>query len=416
LVSGELWALLVFGSLLAGAAFVGVLVAPKRLEPAFGLTGAASFAVAAWAFARITEAVPAVQTVLVTFGIIVGSLVGGYALASGLLDRLAVPLTETVELELPLPQSRDKAMVIVVACAEAEAYSPRIAAAELRNLAQEGLVDPTLGLAPFLFTAQKARYRSVGGTSPQRRLLEQLSERVAPLLDESLVGAVEWAVCSGKEALARRIADGAADGYTAFAVVSASAADSPHLEHARRGVDTLRVREHGLSVMYSDALSSDDRIAELIADQVMSSAQDPATTGVALVAHGQPEHRARQFPLFDEQETAFVSRIRMILAERGIPEANIRLCWAEWRSPDVTSTVRHLAALDCRRILVAPAAFPADSLATLLDIPMAARQARVESGVPVITVPTWHDDPVVLDVIKEMAEKVVREALEATRG
>lgn len=405
------WAALVVGSLVAGAAFVGILVAPRRVEPVCALVGALGFGLSALAFASITRIVPTASTALATLAIIAGSLVGGYAVASALLDRVALPMTEEASLNSGLqPRARDDALVIVLACAESEEYDPRIAASELRTLASEELVELSIGVTPFLFTAQKARYRSVGGISPQRRELRDLAEMIEPELDPSIIGGTTWAVCSGSDSLAHRIVQGAAEGYRAFAVIRCAVADAPHFEHARRGVDSLRPGDHGIEVVYADALWSSDAVAAAVTEMIVSSAGAPGEAGVALVGHGQPESRSRLFPAFDEQETAFANRVRMMLTERGIPERNIHVCWSEWRAPDVTSTVRHLAALDCKRILVAPVAFPANTLARLLDIPLAVRQARVES-VPVVTVSAWFDNGAVKQELIDRAHRAAREAL-----
>ena len=93
----------------------------------------------------------------------------------------------------------------------------------------------------------------------------------------------------------------------------------------------------------------------------------------------------------------------MILNDAGIPSANVRTAWAEWAQPDVTSAVRHLAALGCDRVLVSPAVFPFDCIATQLEIPLMVRQARVES-VPVVMLPTWRDDEEVVGAIAQGAQ------------
>jgi protoheme ferro-lyase len=124
------------------------------------------------------------------------------------------------------------------------------------------------------------------------------------------------------------------------------------------------------------------------------------------VGHGQPEARAKRYPRFDEEETAFLSRVRMSLIGSGVLERSIRVAWAEWRSPDVTSAVRHLAALGCRRVIVLPGAFAVDTIGTRLDLEMAVRQARVEDSVSVVTLPAWSDDEA---VIGEMADRVIAE-------
>jgi protoheme ferro-lyase len=150
----------------------------------------------------------------------------------------------------------------------------------------------------------------------------------------------------------------------------------------------------------------------MIARRVSALAGPPEETGVVLIAHGQPESRAKRDPEFDEGEAVFLNRVKQGLVEGGLPEHNVRLAWAEWREPDVTSAVRHLAALHCTRVCVVPATYPLDTLSTRLDLEQAVRQARVEQGVSTVTVPAWGDDPAVVD---ELARRV-RETVEGARA
>ncbi len=88
----------------------------------------------------------------------------------------------------------------------------------------------------------------------------------------------------------------------------------------------------------------------------------------------------------------------------GILADNIRLAWADWHGPDVTSTVRHVAALGCTRLVVAPACFPLDTVETMLELPLSIRQARIDDGVSVVSLVAWHDDP---ELVDELAERVL---------
>src|SRR5664279_2599182 len=88
------------------------------------------------------------------------------------------------------------------------------------------------------------------------------------------------------------------------------------------------------------------------------------------------------------------------LAAQVVPEQSVRIAWADWRAPEVTGTVRHLAALGCRRIIVSPTCFPLDSITTLLDLQLAVRQARVDETVSIVTLPAWHDDPALVEELR----------------
>jgi protoheme ferro-lyase len=104
----------------------------------------------------------------------------------------------------------------------------------------------------------------------------------------------------------------------------------------------------------------------------------------------------------------------MLVSEAGIPTMNVRTAWAEWAQPDVTSAVRHLAALGCDRVLVSPAVFPFDCIATQLEIPLMVRQARVDS-VPVVMLPTWRDDEGVVGALARAAAAALGDATSSSR-
>jgi hypothetical protein len=201
-------------------------------------------------------------------------------------------------------------------------------------------------------------------------------------------------------------------GYRSISIAEVMIAGSLELDEAKRRVDALRLDALGVEVHYVGALWGAERIASLVASRVMSVVDDPAGTGVVLVGLGQPEERARTCRSFDEHETAFLNRVRLLLIDRDIAEDNVRLAWADWHGPDVTSTVRHVAALGCSRLVVVPACFPLDTVETMLELPLSVRQARIGEGISIISLTAWHDDPALVDELSARAtESVPAEAL-----
>ena len=89
------------------------------------------------------------------------------------------------------------------------------------------------------------------------------------------------------------------------------------------------------------------------------------------------------------------------------------IAWSDWRSPAVTGSVRRLAAIGCRTVVVVPACFPIDSIATMLDIPLAVRQARVDEGVNVLTLHAWHDDPGLVETLRAAVVSAIEAADES---
>lgn len=391
-----LWIALVGGSLVTGASLVGVLVLKRSLEPLIALVGLLAFVAASGAFISISGYYGSVSAVLYGFAFIIASAGGGYALASSLLDRfVGEPVSVAQLTEGHRPHAGPAA--VVACCIEPQCYEPSATAGMLQMLTDEGLLDASMGALPFVFFAQKARYRAVGGESPAHGELVAITEA----LHVSLGGwATLQATCGGPEPLPRQVMRLAEKGHDPIIVAQLSIGQTGHLAEAKRQTDALHLDEQGVRVVYTDGLSDSDRVAALVTARVLRSVDDAPSTGVVLVGHGQPEERSRKNPGYDEDENRFLNRIRMQLTDQGLSEDNVRVAWAEWRTPNITSTVRHLAALGCRRVIVSPACFPLDTIATRLDIEIAVRQARVDDTITVVTLPAWADDPLLVEELR----------------
>jgi protoheme ferro-lyase len=397
-----IWIALVVGAVGTGASFVGILVAKRSLESLVALVGLVFFAACAWGFGGVTLAYDRLDAIVYAIAFTFAGMFGGYALISTLLGWFArrahagIPAASA-----SLPERQSGFAVLVLGEVEPPLYSPAATAAALEDLSEEGLLKASIGVLPFLFMAQKTRYRAAGGISPAARQLDTVAEKVESVLESArTITRLESAWCEGERSLVTKIAHTVADGFRNIVVAEAVIAESLEVDAAKREVDALRLGDLGVSVTYAGPLWSSERIAGLVTNRIMAVAGDPSAAGIVLVGQGQPSDRARDRRDFDEQETAFLNHVRMLLLERGVGEQNIRIAWADWRNPEVTGTVRHLAAIGCRRILVSPACFPFDSITTLLDIQLAVRQARVDESVSVVTLPAWHDDPAFVEELR----------------
>jgi len=407
-----LWVALVVGGLVAGLGVVAALSFPAGREAVGGIASLTGFFLSAWALGRLTAIYGSSQTPGIALGLVLAAVVGGYSLASAMLPQAARrppprPITAA---------NGDRTALLLLSDAEGELYQPAAAALELVTLQDDDVLGLGIVATPFLFAAQKARYRAIGGSSPARRQVAEIAEaleRTSPGLQVDHYG-VAW--CDGPGNLLERVEELARDGYSRFIVQPLAVAESLEMHRAKSLVDRGRPDEADIRVIYAPPLQSAAAIAGLIARRIAVGLADPATTGIALVAHGQPESRTKLNPTFDEDESAFLNQIKMIATEDGMPASNVRLAWADWRDPDVTSTVRHLAALGCTRILVSPACYPVDGVSTLLDIPIGIKQARVEPSVAIVTLSTWRDEPDVMQALREGAVEALRELEEPSGG
>lgn len=394
------WLVLIAGSLAAGASIVGVLVARKMYELPIAVAGTLGFGAAVYALSSLPALVQRADAILWAFVFMIASIAGGYALASTMLHRLAAPP--------PPPEIRavtgacSEAVVVIAACIEPREYDPAATAGMLSSLADEGLADISIGVLPFLFFAQKARYRAIAGHSPSVSQLDAVVERLARTLPKDV--SVSWAPCSGANSVVSAVASAVNRGCARVIVASLGVAYSTHFIEARNAIADLRPERHGTSVTYTDPLFDSDRILTMLASRVMEPAGDGRDVGVVLVGHGQPEPRAHINPAYDEQELTFLSRLRMLLLDRGLSEEAVKVAWADWSNPDISSVVRHLVAMGRVRVFVLPAAFPLDTLSTRLDLELAVRQARISEGASVVMMPAWRDEEA---VIAELHDRVV---------
>lgn len=407
----DLWAILFLSSMASGVALVGLLAVGRAKEPLVLAVGLATIAVNTWVIFGLVDAYGRVEIGLTASLLTAAAAAGGYGLASSLLPLYAPKATEIKSLELG--ESVDpRTTVLLTARLEPEQYSAAAVASELEAMAQENLPEAAMSIMPFLFAAQKARYRAAGGRSPSVRAASELTERLEAMLDSTRFGPVELVTCNGQDTLDEAVRRAGSRGCAHVIVVGLSIGESYELDRAKSRVDLLRPTAAGMHIAYTPPLWGSETLAREIAERTWISRDHPDHTGVAVIMHGQPESREKTHSAFDIQENSFSNRIRMFLTESGIPEPNVRLCYLDWRDPDVTETIRHLAALGCSRVIVVPACFPFESVNTILDLQVAVRQSRVESHVHTLILSPWGDDEGIAHVIQEL----VREAEQDLRS
>lgn len=392
------WILLLAGAIVAGGSVVAILVVRRSVEPLAALVGLGGAGMSLLAFSRLAASYTRPDAILWALAFLLAAASGGYALGSTLLHLLdrrpsAPPSTITPGPELP------GVAVIVVACIEPDTYDPRATAGMLRSLSDEGLLNASIAALPFVFFAQKTRYRVVGDASPAQDEIEQLSDRLSVAL-----GAphhVSWATCSGQTGIFEAVARAVGQGYRRIVVAELSVATPTHLRVAKDRLSELRLDLLGVDLEFTAPLYDSERLLLALARRVTSaSRQTGVYTGIILAGHGQAPQRARSDPEFDRNETAFLTRLRMMLLESGAMEQSVRIAWTDWGNPDVTAAVRHLAAIGCQRIVVMPATYPVDTLATRLDLEVAVRQARVDDSTGTVMLPAWRNDDALVEELR----------------
>lgn len=395
-----IWTAVLVTGLASGAAFVGLLVGRRSLEPLMALLTLAFMAGNTAAVLRTAEYYEDPSIALLAGFVSLAAAGGGWGLASSLLAPLFQDRETSLELQASDPEDEKGLVVLLLVCLEPERYSPRRVATELAQLADAGLREAGVIITPFLYMAQKARYRAMGGFSPEAGAARRLTRRLDEIVANARPGATaELVDCSTPGSLASSIRALAQRGHRQFVVANASIADSYEVDRATAALNSLHPHSIGVRVDFTPPLWGSERLAEEIAERILAVTAEPADTGVALLMHGQPESRHQSHPDFDEQEAAFCSRIRLLLQEKGMDEHNVRSCYHDWESPDATETTRHLAAMGCKRVVAVPACFPFESATTVLDLPVAVAQARVDEHVSTVVLSAWNDEILLADVL-----------------
>lgn len=403
------WVALLGGGVLAGLGPVVVMAWPRRYERLAAAATLLAAGLSAAGLVGISILAQRIDEAVVAGFLGVAAAVGGFALGGALLAQAGAE-TPPARLPDPVPPAAPGIAVLLLCEAEPAEYAPADVAGELRRLADSGVDLPPETMRPFIFASEKARYRSLGH-SPERESCRRLAASLAERLDRPRFTGVSLAWSDRPPLLDDAVAAAVGEGRREIVVCALTVGDDLELTRARHRADALHAGSAGVTLRYTRPLWSSVALAEHIAGRVRTAcdAALPGEVGVALVGHGQPAELQERDPLRTEQETYFHQRIRSLLVEHGFDEARVRLGWAQWQEPAVTEVVRHLAALGCPRVLVVPASMPGESLMTLLDIPEAVTQARVERASDVVVLPAWGDDPVVADALAESVRETAGE-------
>jgi len=393
-----LWLGLLAGSAGAGACFVGLLVAPRRSQIIAGAGLLLSSVLVVRMFSMIAAQGVAQATGLAVFFALAG-IAGGYWAAAAALPhsisqpKIAVSVTDAQPQALPA--------LIILSCAEAERYRIASTARVIERLmTSDALRLPTSAL-PFVFLSEKSRYRALGDYNPARAGVTEVADRVAETL-QSKFGTVAVAWCDGSPTLAALLAELENRGYSSAVLVTLGPEGSYITMEAER---EAHGGSSGVRLIPAESIWRSDYLAARLVDRVIESCRGAVLSevGVLLAGEGQPVAWEPLGKDWCERENYFNQRVRLMLLERGFEERNIRISWIEWQTPDITETVRHLAALGCNRLVIAPTTLPHITLASALDLKHSIEAARLAEDVRVVTLTPWGDDAAMVRAVADTA-------------
>jgi protoheme ferro-lyase len=385
---------------LAGAATCGGFVVRRSRLAFAGLAATVAAVLLAFSVVAVWQQTERPDTPAASVLIAFGALIGGYALASEILPALTRPRPVRPRLDTVAPETGIG--VVLLADAESREYRAGDVTRDLDAFEKAEVPLPPHIARPFVYASERARYRVAGG-SPARRTVGA----VATALSERLAGAgfaspVEIAFCSGGPSASEAAARLAARSGGRIIVAALTVAWTPAFDVAAAEVHALDPSRRSLDVEWTEPLWASHEVAVRAAERAFAAFGDTAVAdGVVLVAMGNPWQFDRIFPAAMEQTTFLSQRIRAELIEAGLPAERVRQAWLDWEEPDVREAVRHLAALGAGHVALLPVDLLYESLATVVDLPMAAERAAEESDVRVATAQPMGDDPAIVIALRQ---------------
>ena len=388
------WITLLLGASLIGASVAYAMAVPQRWLPLPGLCGAAGAFIAIRSIGvLISWQQPGSSAMAVVLSGV--GLSAGYWLASASLLLSARPGSAAPQEHPQLPAT-SSSTAIVLSFAAPERYRISRAARHIRQLIEsEALTIPTSAL-PFVFLSERARYRAIGGFLPARASVIATAEQMEGLLSPHGFDCVHVVFGDGPRTLRQTVTAAREAGARTTVLVTLGPDGSLPTREVLRELESPDESGNACpdvtlapSIWYSEELAG--RLVSRILDTTRGVLPDEV--GVALIGEGQPSAWMSFDHGWRERENYFNQRVRLLLTEHGVRAENIRSAWLEWQTPDVTEAVRHLAALGCTRIVVAPSTIPCVALATALDLEHMVDLARVGENVRTVTLPPWGDDP-----------------------
>lgn len=388
------WIAAAGSGLIAGACLVGALVARPPWNLLFLALATGCAAAAAVASTSLAGEYGTVLATVAGMAFAAAAFLGGYRVAaSAVLDILKKPHGELATDTGAAPAR----LAVILSDAEPTRYTPQHTAARLRRIERSGAARLTPSVVPMVFLAERMRYRAVRGPHPARYVVRAIAETLAERLARSPWPThVAVAYVDGSPRLVDVLA--ASRPSSALVLELGQAGSLPFVEAwsetERQMPPVTTVQAVRPSVWRDHRLAQ--RLAERIADRVPE--EERAATGVVLLGAGIPDEWRAASTRWAEDENYFLTRTAVLLQEAGFSQQIIKPAWIEWQTPALAEAVRHLAAVGCMRIVVAPATLIQPDLSLLIDLDRDVRDARIPEHIRITVLPPWGDDPVLIDV------------------
>lgn len=252
---------------------------------------------------------------------------------------------------------------------------------------------------PFFFKKVRDEYFEVGG-SFHNLIHERTMDRIRIAYKQVDPEARFYMAYSDDspspgETAARAVREGA----SRIIVVNAWMTESDHLEGGINAIRELDTGGRAIDLCATEALWTSQRLVDMYVDRARRASGDMPLDdiGILLVAHGQPETWDALFPKQPEQENAFRAALKKQLVKKGFRKDTVKLCYMEFKQPDIQSSVRALLDSGVKKILVAPVNISAESIHSEHEIPSMVESTGVPLSVAVEHLGAWNDDPLLVE-------------------
>lgn len=394
------WATVLLASIAAGAVSCAAMVAPRRMVPLLLAAEAAALAFAGVALGAIWLATPRLDQSIASCAIALGAFAGGYALFAGLLA--VAPERRAHDGDIVIGKPIAGTHVIVLSDEEPEQYDPRSVTRALARYTEGDIrLPPEIG-RPLIYASERSRYQHAAGSAARetvRSIAASLEER---LQCEGSAYRAAVAFCDGTPSLHDTVLRIVAAGGRSIVVAPLAVAWSRAFTEAIDGIPLGALEAAGVTVTRAGPLWPSAHLSGMLARRALVAlGPDHATAGVILLSEGDSWEHARSQDDYREQLLFFIQRVRAELVDRGIQASRIRRASLWLGEPDVTEAARHLAAVGAQTIVLVPASFACESIATRIDLPYAAERAQADTGTVVTTVAPWGNDPAVIEALRD---------------
>jgi sirohydrochlorin ferrochelatase len=394
------WAVAFIASIAAGTAACGLLVSRRAALPFLLAIELGSMTVLGIALDLIWTSAHRPDVLIASVAIALGAAVGGYALHAGVIAARTVRPPADVEWTLgPMVAG---VHVVVLSDEEPTDYDPAAVTSALMRYAEGDVhLPPEVG-RPLIYASERSRYRHAGG-STARATVRSVAETLQAALGSGGAPVTVWtAFCEGETSLPETVARIVAAGGRSIVVVALAVAWSRAFTEAFDGLPLALLAAQGVTIEKAQPLWPSSRLSSMLAARTIASLDGELEhAGVILLSEGDSWEHARSQEAYREQLVFFTQRVRSELVDSGVPASRIRRASLWLGEPDVTEAARHLAAVGARRIVLVPASFACETIATRTDLPYAAERAQADTGTIVTTVLPWGNDPAVIDALRE---------------